>query len=81
MVRWPTSSPTVGSSSGSGAEARQMQRLETPLEESRAKFDESLEVLLRLLTEYEVEHHGEYFLEPITIMPLTVPRRDRRSRR
>ena len=62
---------------GRGAFGYEMQRLGTPLEESRAKFDESLEVLLRLLTEYEVEHHGEYYdFEPITIMPrpLTVPR-------
>lgn len=62
---------------GRGAFGYEMQRLGTPLENSRAKFDESLEVLLRLLTEYEVEHHGEYYdFDPITIMPrpLTAPR-------
>ena len=55
---------------GRGAFGYEMRRLGTPLENSRAKFDESLEVLLRLLTEYEVEHHGEYYdFDPITIMP------------
>ncbi len=62
---------------GRGAFAYEMARLGTPIEESRAKFDESLDVLLRLLAEYEVEHHGHYYdFEPITIMPrpLTQPR-------
>jgi len=62
---------------GRGAFAYEMDRLGTPIAQSRAKFDESLDVLLRLLTEYEVEHHGRYYdFEPITIMPrpLTQPR-------
>ena len=62
---------------GRGAFGYEMARLGTPLDESRAKFDESLDVLLRLLTEYEVEHHGQYYdFEPITIMPrpFTQPR-------
>ena len=62
---------------GRGAFGYEMARLGTPIEQSRAKFDESLEVLLRLLTEYEVEHHGHYYdFDPITIMPrpLTEPR-------
>lgn len=62
---------------GRGAFAYEMARLGSPIEESREKFDESLDVLLRLLTEYEVEHHGHYYdFEPMTIMPrpLTQPR-------
>ena len=62
---------------GRGAFGYEMARLGTPIEQSRAKFDESLDVLLRLLTEYEVEHHGHYYdFDPITIMPrpLTEPR-------
>lgn len=62
---------------GRGAFGYEMARLGTPIDQSRAKFDESLDVLLRLLTDYEVEHHGEYYdFEPITIMPrpLTQPR-------
>jgi alkanesulfonate monooxygenase SsuD/methylene tetrahydromethanopterin reductase-like flavin-dependent oxidoreductase (luciferase family) len=62
---------------GRGAFAYEMARLGTPIEESRAKFDESLDVLLRLLTEYEVEHRGHYYdFDPITIMPrpITKPR-------
>ena len=62
---------------GRGAFGYEMARLGTPIEESRAKFDESLDVLLRLLTEYEVEHHGAYYdFDPITTMPrpLTRPR-------
>jgi alkanesulfonate monooxygenase SsuD/methylene tetrahydromethanopterin reductase-like flavin-dependent oxidoreductase (luciferase family) len=62
---------------GRGAFAYEMARLGTPIEESRAKFDESLDVLLLLLTEHEVEHHGRYYdFDPITIMPrpITQPR-------
>ncbi len=62
---------------GRGAFGYEMERLGTPIEQSRAKFDESLDVLLRLLTEYEVEHHGHYYdFDPLTIMPrpLTQPR-------
>ena len=62
---------------GRGAFAYEMARLGTPIEESRAKFDESLDVLLRLLTEHEVEYHGRYYdFDPITIMPrpITQPR-------
>jgi alkanesulfonate monooxygenase SsuD/methylene tetrahydromethanopterin reductase-like flavin-dependent oxidoreductase (luciferase family) len=55
---------------GRGAFGYEMERLGTPLDQSRAKFDESLDVLLRLLTEFEVEHHGEFYdFDPITIMP------------
>ena len=62
---------------GRGAFAYEMARLDSPIEESREKFDESLDVLLKLLTEYEVEYHGKYYdFEPLTIMPrpLTQPR-------
>ncbi len=62
---------------GRGAFAHEMERLGSPIEQSRERFDESLEVLLRLLTETEVEHHGDWYdFGPMTIMPrpLTQPR-------
>ena len=62
---------------GRGAFAYEMARLGTPIETSKAKFDESLDVLVKLLTEYEVEYHGEWYdFEPLTIMPrpITPPR-------
>lgn len=62
---------------GRGAFAYEMARLGSSIEESKQKFDESLDVLIKLLTEFEVEHHGEYYdFEPMTIMPrpLTSPR-------
>ncbi len=53
-----------------GAYPYELARLGAPIEESREKFDESLDVLLRLLTEFDVEHHGKYYdFEPLTIMP------------
>ncbi len=55
---------------GRGAFAHEMERLGSPIETSRSKFDESLDVLIRLLTETDVEHHGEWYdFDPITIMP------------
>jgi alkanesulfonate monooxygenase SsuD/methylene tetrahydromethanopterin reductase-like flavin-dependent oxidoreductase (luciferase family) len=55
---------------GRGAFAYEMARMGSPIEESREKFDESLDVLVALLTEEEVEWHGEFYdFEPLTIMP------------
>ena len=55
---------------GRGAFAYEMARLGSPIEESRAKFDESLEVLVTLLTEEEVSWDGDYYqFESLTIMP------------
>ena len=55
---------------GRGAFAYEMTRLGAPIEESKARFDESLEVLIALLTEEEVSWDGEYYrFDPITVMP------------
>ncbi len=58
---------------GRGAFRYEMERLGVPMEETRARFDESLEVLLALLTEEEVNWDGEYYhFESLTIMPRPV---------
>ena len=55
---------------GRGAFAWEMKRLGTPIEESKEKFSESLEVLQLLLSKTEVSHRGKYYnFDPITIMP------------
>ena len=55
---------------GRGAFAYEMARLDSPLEDSRDKFNESLDVLKALLTEEEVSWNGKYYnFEPLTIMP------------
>ena len=55
---------------GRGAFAYEMGRLGSPLEEAKARFDESLEVLIALMTEEEVSWDGEYYrFEPLTVMP------------
>ena len=58
---------------GRGAFAYEMDRLGVPLESSREKFDESLNVLQALLCEEEVSWDGKYYkFDPITIMPRPV---------
>ncbi|MDC0058030.1 LLM class flavin-dependent oxidoreductase [Pelagibacteraceae bacterium] len=58
---------------GRGAFAWEMKRLGSPIEESKEKFSESLEVLQLLLTEKEVSYKGKYYnFDPITIMPRPV---------
>ena len=55
---------------GRGAFAWEMDRLGTPIKNSKEKFIESLEVLQLLLKEEEVSYKGKYYnFEPITIMP------------
>ena len=55
---------------GRGAFAYEMARLGAPIEESKARFHESLDVLIALLTEEEVSWDGEYYrFDPITVMP------------
>ena len=55
---------------GRGAFAFEMERMGVPLEISREKFDESLNLLQALLTEEEVSWDGKYYqFEPLTIMP------------
>ena len=61
---------------GRGAFGYEMARLGVPLEISREKFEESLDVLRALLSEEEVSWNGKYYqFEPLTIMPrpLTQP--------
>ena len=56
-----------------GAWKFEMERLGVPLEDSREKFDESLNVLTALLNEEEVSWDGKYYkFDAITIMPRPV---------
>lgn len=58
---------------GRGAFGFEMGRLGVPLETSREKFDESLDVLTALLREEEVSWNGKYYqFDPLTIMPRPV---------
>jgi alkanesulfonate monooxygenase SsuD/methylene tetrahydromethanopterin reductase-like flavin-dependent oxidoreductase (luciferase family) len=58
---------------GRGAFAFEMGRMGVPLETSREKFDESLNVLQALLADEEVSWDGEYYkFDPLTIMPRPV---------
>ena len=58
---------------GRGAFPFETSRLGVPLEETRDKFDESLDLLQRLLTEEEVAADGKYYqFEPLTVMPRPV---------
>jgi alkanesulfonate monooxygenase SsuD/methylene tetrahydromethanopterin reductase-like flavin-dependent oxidoreductase (luciferase family) len=58
---------------GRGAFGFEMERMGVPLEISREKFDESLNVLQALLAEEEVSWDGKYYqFDPLTIMPRPV---------
>ncbi len=58
---------------GRGAFGFEMDRLGVPLDISREKFDESLDVLTALLNEEEVSWDGKYYnFEKLTIMPRPV---------
>lgn len=58
---------------GRGAFAYEMTRLDCPLELSREKFDESLDVLMALFTREEVSWDGKYYkFAPLTVMPRPV---------
>jgi len=55
---------------GRGAFEYEMERLGVPMEETRARFNESLDVLQALLTEEEVSWHGDYYqFDSLTVMP------------
>lgn len=55
---------------GRGAFAYEMARMGVPIERSREKFDESLDVLMALFDREEVGWNGKYYrFEPITVMP------------
>ena len=60
---------------GRGAFAYEMGRMGVPIETSRAKFEESLEVLIALLTREEVSWDGEFYeFGPLTTMPRPMTR-------
>lgn len=60
---------------GRGAFAYEMARMECPIELSREKFDESLDVLIALFTREEVSWDGKYYkFAPLTVMPRPVTR-------
>lgn len=55
---------------GRGAFPYEVARLGTPIEVTRPKFAESLQVLEALLTQEEVSWNGEFYkFDPITVMP------------
>jgi alkanesulfonate monooxygenase SsuD/methylene tetrahydromethanopterin reductase-like flavin-dependent oxidoreductase (luciferase family) len=55
---------------GRGAFAYEMELMGKPIEESRERFDESLDVLIALLTREEVSWNGKYYkFGPLTVMP------------
>ena len=58
---------------GRGAFQYEMERFGVPMDETQARFNESLDVLQALLTEEEVSWDGDYYqFEPLTIMPRPV---------
>ncbi len=58
---------------GRGAFAYEVDRLGTPIAETRQKFDESFDVLCALLSREEVSWDGKYYrFEPMTVMPRPV---------
>lgn len=60
---------------GRGAFAYEMGRMGVPIETSRAKFEESLDVLIALLTREEVSWDGDYYtFESLTTMPRPMTR-------
>jgi alkanesulfonate monooxygenase SsuD/methylene tetrahydromethanopterin reductase-like flavin-dependent oxidoreductase (luciferase family) len=61
---------------GRGAFAYELARMGKPIEESRERFDESLDVLIALLTREEVSWDGKYYrFAPLTVMPRPVAKR------
>ena len=58
---------------GRGAYPVEMERMGAPIEESREKFDESLNVLLALLEQENVSWSGTYYnFDELTVMPRPV---------
>ncbi len=58
---------------GRGAFRYEMERLGVPMEETRERFDESLDVLQALLSREEVSWDGQWYkFGPLTIMPRPV---------
>jgi alkanesulfonate monooxygenase SsuD/methylene tetrahydromethanopterin reductase-like flavin-dependent oxidoreductase (luciferase family) len=58
---------------GRGAYAYEMERLGVPMNETLARFDESIDVLRALLSREEVSWNGKYYkFDPLTVMPRPV---------
>lgn len=58
---------------GRGAFGYELARLGTPIETTREKFDESLDLLMALFAREEVSWEGKYYkFEPLTVMPRPV---------
>jgi alkanesulfonate monooxygenase SsuD/methylene tetrahydromethanopterin reductase-like flavin-dependent oxidoreductase (luciferase family) len=58
---------------GRGAFAYELARMGKPIEESRERFDESLDLLLALFAREEVSWDGKYYkFAPLTVMPRPV---------
>lgn len=58
---------------GRGAYSYELERLGVSMESSRERFDESLELLQKLLSEEQVSWKGKYYqFEPLTTMPRPV---------
>ena len=58
---------------GRGAYTYELERLGVSMESSRERFDESLELLQKLLTEEQVSWKGKYYqFDPLTTMPRPV---------
>lgn len=58
---------------GRGAFAFEMERMGVPMDETRERFDESLEVLQALLRDEEVAWDGKYYkFDALTVMPRPV---------
>lgn len=58
---------------GRGAFRYEIERLGVPMDETQARFDESLKVLQTLLSEEDVSWDGDYYkFDPLTIMPRPV---------
>lgn len=55
---------------GRGAFPFELERLDVPIDETRERFDEALDVLQALLSREEVSWKGKYYqFDPLTIMP------------
>ena len=58
---------------GRGAFAYEIERFGIPMADTRPRFDESLDVLVALLSREEVSWSGKYYnFEPLTVMPRPV---------
>ena len=58
---------------GRGAFKTEMEAMGVPMDETQDRFNESLDVLQKLLTQEDVSYHGNYYnFPPLTVMPRPV---------